>query len=231
MDKYIRMDDYPHGMPSYSSNYKETVTEWVNIFEKYNIKYILGVTPLLLKMDDIPLLQKIIKKGKIVMHGFNHKFDHPGDWNTIVDTWKYGGEFMNMDENQINSKYNQSNKILSIFNSYDSSHFIPPFNCLTQNLINVLSKKGVKYIHTCDKEYNEYNYKNLDFKNITPIISKYHKGYDHVHEVTKRMGGDIGQITLHWIFDSNFNGWINNYENFAKILNEDIDYTGEWQTS
>ena len=231
MVQYIRMDDYPHGMPNYDDNYKIIVETWVNIFEKYNINYILGVSPLLLKLDDILLLKKIIKKGKIVMHGFNHKFDHPGDWNTIVNTWDKGGEFMNMSVDKIRKIYIESNKILSIFETYDKNHFIPPFNCITQELIDVLNENDVKYLHTCDKEYVEYGYKDIDFKNIRPIVSKYHKGYDHVHEVLNRIGNeDIGQLTLHWIFDYKFNDWVSNYEKLAKILNENTDYTREWET-
>ena len=228
--KYIRMDDYPHGKPQYHLNPMQVVNSWVKIFEEKKINYILGVSPLLLKIDDIIFLKNTIKNGKIVMHGFNHKFDHKGDWNTIVSTWEHGGEFMNMSEDTILQKYLESDKILSIFDSYDKTHFIPPFNCLTQELVNVLSESGVKYIHTCDKEYNEYNYKDIDFKNIEPIIAKYHKGYDHAHEVLKRMDNndDLGQITLHWIFDCEFRDWLLNYERLINRLNEDTDYTRKW---
>lgn len=228
MKKYIRMDDFPHGKPNYNTNYKTIVGSWLDIFEKYNINYIFGVSPLLLDINDIEFLKNKVKTGKIVMHGFNHKFDYPLPWPTIVDTWKFGGEFMEMSEEQILKKYKESDEILSNFDNYDKSHFIPPFNCITQGLINVLSENGVVFLHTCDKEFNEFNYKLIDFKKIKPIISKYHEGYDDVHKVINRLNNDIGQITLHWIFDSEKPNWLINYENFAKKLNENIDYTRKW---
>lgn len=222
--KYIRMDDYPHGKPIYNSNYKKIVSDWVRIFEDSGVNYILGVSPLLLKRDDIDFLSDIIINGKIVMHGFNHKFDHLGNWNTIVNTWEFGGEFMNMDEKKIFEKYELSDLLLSNFKTYDPEHFIPPFNCITQELINVLSVKKVKYIHTCDKEFYEYKYSNIDFKNIDVVISNYHKGYDHAHEVLKRLNTDIGQITLHWIFDSEFPNWLETYRDLVSNLKNDINF-------
>ena len=90
-----------------------------------------------------------------------------------------------------------------------------------------VNKKYNKYKY---KEYDQYNYKNIDFKNIEPIIAKYHKGYDHAHEVLKRMDNndDLGQITLHWIFDCEFRDWLLNYERLINRLNEDTDYTRKW---
>ena len=55
--KYIRMDDYPHGKPQYHLNPMQVVNSWVKIFEEKKINYILGVSPLLLKIDDIIFLK------------------------------------------------------------------------------------------------------------------------------------------------------------------------------
>lgn len=222
MSRYIRIDDFPHGdlkmYLSYDINYyKNKVSSFLQIFEEEKIDYILGVTPLVFNEDDVNFLNKYIINGRVVMHGFTHGFEK--EWDKIVDYWPTGGEYSNSSKEEILLKYNKSNDILKNIKRYDNEHFIAPFNCYTQNLIDILDEKGVKFIHTCDKEWNNYNYNLIDHKNITPIISKYNVTYAFADVVLKNIEED-SQITLHWCYDCQRHDWLDNYRKICQKLKE-----------
>jgi hypothetical protein len=209
------MDDYPHGMPDHESLSYLGLSA-ISIFNEHEIPYLLGVSPLLLNDSDIAKLNEIVKSGWVCMHGFNHKFDHK-PWSNITSTWSLGGEFAGLTEQEISDKFDRSEGIISRIKKYDPEHFIAPFNCYTQAAINVLEKKGIKYLHTCDKEWDDFHYEKLDHKSITPIISKYKVTYDYANQVIKHLD-DPSQITIHWIFDTQLSGWQEHYTKLAIAL-------------
>lgn len=223
----IRIDDYPAGNPGYNiEESRETVRKAISIFEAHGVPYLLGVSPLLMDGSDIQFLNEVVKTGKVVMHGFTHYFEFK-PWDRIVDTWPKGGEFADMSTRDIENAYDWAHKLLTLVNRYDREHFIPPFNCYTQDALDVLAKKSVKYWHTCSKEWDSYDYAGLDHHGMTPVIAPYQTTYDYAHKVLEHLQRnpcDQGQITLHWCFDKDHQGWEAAYHELCDwIRAEDVD--------
>ncbi len=218
----VRLDDYPSGNPGFNiDNSRATVRKAVGIFEAHEVPYLLGVSPILMDGDDIQFLNEVVKTGKVVMHGFTHFFEFK-PWGNIVDTWPKGGEFMGMNHEDIGKAYDWCHKLLSLVHRYDPEHFIPPFNCHTQAALDVLAKEGVKFWHGCDKEWDAYGYAAMDYHGMEAIIARYHRGYDYCHKVVERFHqDDIGQITLHWVFDKDHQGWEIAYNDLCDRIREE----------
>jgi hypothetical protein len=220
----IRIDDYPYGYPGYNHNWcRERITEVLSIFESNQVPYLLGVSPLLIDELDIELFNSIVKVGQIVMHGFNHKFDHAFGWDDIINTWPNGGEFEDLSQHEIEHRIEHSFNIMSKVNKFNRDHFIPAFNTYTQDALDALNAFEFNWIHTCDKEYNAYNYDKLVYGNIKPIISTFQKSY---HDVNKINLNDPHIKTLHWIFDIQKPNWkelyakfCNDVKNYRQVLN------------
>ena len=221
MTRIIRIDDFPHGDKKIFNHrfYKKQTKKILSIFEEFKVPYILGASPLIMKDDDVDFLNSVVKHGYVCMHGFTHGWDL-SPWESITQTWKYGGEFFNMNENEINKKYDQCNNILKNIKKYTYEHFIPPFNSFNQELLNVLATKSIKYIHTCSKEYNEFNQHNLDYHQIEPIISIWQKTYADIDVVLKNINNK-SQITLHWVYDIRKANCIKYYVELCKKLTSD----------
>lgn len=206
----VRLDDFPSGNPGYNIHEsRATVRKAVGIFEAHGVPYLLGVSPLLMDGDDIKFLNEVVKTGSVVMHGHSHMLEYP-NWDRIVDTWPYGGEYMGMTANDIRTAYDWGHKLLTLVNRYDHEHFIPPFNCHTQTALDVLATKGVKYWHGCDKEWDAYDYADMNYHGMTPVISPYQTTYHYAHLVLEHLKAhpeDQSQIALHWTFDKDHNGW------------------------
>ena len=220
----IRIDDYPSGNPGY--NIKECraiVRRALTIFESNRAPYIFGVTPFHMNQEDIDFLNSLVRFGEVVMHGFTHKLEHT-PWSTITDTWPKGGEFAGMQEWEIEMAYDFGHRFLKQVDRYNPEHFIAPFNCVTQGALNVLAKKGVKRLHGCDKEFNAYGYKAMDYKGMTPVIAKFQTNYDYCHRVVERLKADPSdesQITLHWCFDKDHGGWEAAYQDLCDFIREE----------
>jgi len=218
MTRLIRVDDYPHGKPQFNRGHSEHVVGTVcRIFNEHKVNYILGVIPEILNDRDFDFLKRVIgPTGKAVMHGFNHGFTKGIRWSEITTTWPDGGEFAGMSKDMCHVSYTINHGKLQHFlgDLYDPSHFIAPFNCYTQELLDALQEHPVDFLHTCDKEYDDFGYAGLDHGKLTPVISQYHQTYDYANRVIDKLE-NRSQITLHWIFDSQHNGWEQCYDHLA----------------
>ena len=220
---FVRIDDYPYGTPWYDINAcRKTLSQVFDIFEANQVPYVIGVTPELIDDFDIELLNNKLNIGRAVMHGFDHAF---GKWNkfkNIIYSWPLGGEFKDMTEMNIVDKYACSHEKMFAIKRFDDTHFIAPFNCYTQAAVSALAGMGVKYIHTCDKEFEAYHYADYYYQsNISPVISRWQRGYDFAFRLLPRdLRGE--QITLHWMYDTRKDpDWIQNYHLLcAKIKKE-----------
>lgn len=216
----IRIDDFPHGDKNShlaNPNLFRFASKIIDILESEKIDYIWGVSPLLCnEKEHIDALNKI-NHGKIVMHGFDHGFSKINDWSKCTEHWAYGGEFSFYSKSELLDKYIQCRSILSNFSSFDETHFIPPFNCFNQNILDVLNQhSNVEYIHTCDQEWIKYKQHSLLAGKIKPVVSELYWSYDHVHNVMNRLNDIKSIITLHWIYDIQHPDWINNYITFCR---------------
>jgi hypothetical protein len=226
--RLIRLDDFPGGDKILSYRDYTILADYLNIFEKYRVNYILATSPLLYTRDmvnvgswvknpvfnkcpEICFLRQFVKTGQVVMHGFDHGFSLP--WNTICETWEGGGEFEDLTKNKISTRYDKCHKILKKIKRYNSTHFVPPFNAINQKALDVLSKKGVKYIHLNSFVYEECNQDLLDFKGMKKLISHNAKTYGHAKTVLQNLD-DPSTITLHWIYDAD----LGSVEELAKMV-------------
>ena len=221
----VRVDDFPYSGPksnqvwNYHDDYKEKALLWIKPFEENKINYILGVSPLLLNEGDVEFLNTNIKHGNVVMHGFDHGFSIWEKVGDIVTTWKGGGEFSNLTHQEISYRYNKCNEILSQIDSYDESHFVPPFNAITQPLLDVLSTANVKYIHGESDFWQEYiSDMNFNFHHLQYIVSKTGTEYASIDTVINNIDV-VENPTLHWLFDLH-EGLIHHYGEFAKMVSE-----------
>lgn len=220
----IRIDDYPSGNPGYDiRESRDVVRRALSIFEAHKVPYIFGVTPFPMNKEDVDFLNGLVKVGEVVMHGFTHKLEHT-PWSTITDTWPKGGEFYGMREWEIEMAYDFGHRFLKQIHRYNPEHFIAPFNTFTQAAINALAPKGIRYLHTCDKEWDAYGYSALDLKGVSPVIAKFQKNYDYAHRVVERLKADPSdesQITLHWCFDKDHGGWEIAYHELCDFIREE----------
>ncbi len=222
MTRLIRIDDFPHGdLRLYNfvdkTLYREKVSSCLSILEENKINYIIGVTPFILNNGDAEFLNGLVKHGRVVMHGFTHGWEKP--WHNIKDTWSTGGEFSGLSEAQIRIRYEKAHNVLKNIEKYDEGEFIPPFNCYTQELLNVLHERGIKKIYTCDIEWNQYEQFKMNYHGVEPIMSKYGVTYSDVNVVLENLN-DESQITLHWCYDSKRKSWLRDYKTLVKKIKE-----------
>jgi hypothetical protein len=218
----IRIDDYPHGDKNMyaadRSGCENQLVKIIEVLEAYEIDYILGASPLLLEENHFRILNKI-KSGRVAMHGFDHAFSKVEAWENVVDCWPNGGEFGFYTESQLNEIYNDCNDTLKDkLSCYDEEHFMPPFNCVNQDMINVLKASKVKYVHTCDKEYISYKQESLNRGSLEFIISKFQIGYHDIDKVVYNFDKIDSQITLHWIYDIQRHNYLENYKKLCEKL-------------
>ena len=206
--RLIRMDDFPSGDKKRNKDWN-ILSNILKIFENYHVNYLLATSPMLYDGDTqkekinsphIKFLKDNVITGKIVMHGFNHGFHL--HWDSIVETWEKGGEFINMSHEEINSKYEMCDKILSCLNNYDPSHFVPPFNAVNQNLLDVLNTKETKFIHL--NSFFNAQYDSLDFYDIELLIAENAKTYADSSVILENIYDYDEVITMHWVYDQNY---------------------------
>lgn len=228
----FRIDDFPYGSLCTGwghicfDDYRERSLEWIKPFEEHEVDYIWGVTPLLFNDGDIDFLNEHVKHGKIVMHGFDHGFEM---WANIPrleieKTWKDGGEFRDLNYETLFKKYHQCDSILCNINSYDETHFIPPFNAFTQTLIDFfVDHTGVKTLHGETQVYEKYlKNKNIDFRGLNVIMPTDGDDYSFAKSIFEKLpswliSGEKKSPTLHWLFDAH-RGELNYYEQIAKKI-------------
>ena len=222
MTRLVRIDDFPHGdkrlfFRGDGQRYRTLVSQTLEIFEKNSIDYILGVTPMLFQIGDIDFLNKNVKRGKCVYHGFTHGWER--DWSTITSCWPTGGEFSGLSEEQIEERYIKTIEIMRQIDSFDHDHFIAPFNCYNQELLNFLKNTPTKIIHTSDEFWESYGLSQLQYYNMKPEVSKYKVTYDDADKVINNLS-DSSQITLHWCYDAQRPSWQKDYQNLCDKINE-----------
>jgi hypothetical protein len=214
MKRIVRIDDFPHGDLSMFSRgdhmyYRQKVAAGLEVFEKNDIPYILGTSALLFQSGDVEFLNSTVKKGKVVLHGFNHGWNLP--WDKITSFWRGGGEFFNLSTDDISERYHQSVEILKNVKSFSEEDFIAPFNCYTQELLDFLKNTPVKRIHTSDEFWESYGLDKMEYYSMTPVISKFKVTYDDAHKVVNHLD-DPSQITLHWCYDAQRPNWLSEYQ-------------------
>ena len=208
--RLIRMDDFPSGDKMRDVDWG-VLSKIISIFEKYGVNYLIATSPLLyagvsdeekLNSQHIHFLKKNVLTGRVVMHGFNHGFHHP--WEDIVQTWEYGGEFKNMTIEEIGHKYDRCHKILSCLDTYDSSHFVPPFNAINQNLLDILKSRNVKFIHLNSHYYETYRQDRINFYDIEIMMAENARTYAHSPVILNNIYSSPGVITMHWVYDQDY---------------------------
>lgn len=212
--RVLRIDDYP--MPNGVES-RHIALEVLDILNDHNVPYLLGVVPDLLVEQDFDLLDKHLRSGQACMHGFDHAVHSPYWAHGIEKIWPLGGEFINMSEDIIEERFTKATKVLSRLKAFNPDHFIAPFNTYTQELVNVLDRHKVTFLHTCDKEYDSYNYKDMDYKSVKPVISLLTKTYDYASNVVNWLH-DPSQITLHWYYDCQYSNWREAYTRLCIAL-------------
>ncbi len=220
--RLVRIDDFPHGdkmmfYREHKKTYRDIVHSALSVFEKNEVPYILGVTPLLLQEGDIDFLNKLVKVGKTVTHGFTHGWDK--DWNIITSYWPGGGEFFEMTKESIEVSYKESMKVMKQLDSFLEEDFIPPFNCFTQTLLDVLKDTPVKRIHTCSQFWQPYAQDKMNYYDMEPVVSNYGTTYCDANVVINNLQ-DESQITLHWCYDYGREGWLEDYQTLCNKIKE-----------
>ncbi len=234
----IRMDDFPHGDKrryTKENGYiypqdRKNLAEVLSILESHGTSYFLGASPLLFRDGDIDFLNEHVKVGEVCMHGFDHGFGSIEPWPESLKQWhpiwNAGGEFRNMTEKQIEEKYEICKNILLKVNKYNQEDFVLPFDVTTQELINVISRKGIKRLHTCDYCYSGYKLQRFDYHDIDVVIALYKKFYDHIKPIVEKIESGVNfrksQIGLHWIFDTKLErkNWQPYYHRICELINE-----------
>lgn len=234
LNDFIRIDDYPLGDPTYLKRapkefFLNLLFKAIEIFEQKNVKYYLGVTPMLIDNEDVARLNNAVKFGEIVMHGFNHGWDFE-PWDKITTIWPEGGEFSRyLSYNEMKKRYGYCDQIMRKINRYNPKVHIPPFNCYNQTFVNIFKENGGDLILSCDKENEKYNHSSFDYGNVKVSISKFESSYSDVPVVINNLKKiDLTQehITLHWMYDTTQNrNWVNDYnvlcDGFLKKLKKE----------
>lgn len=223
LTKYIRIDDFPNGDLALHREWLKTekkphfsrLKPILDILNSANTPYILGVSPLLCDSEDISFLNDNLHSGFAVMHGFNHGWKYR-DWSRITDSWPTGGEFSGFCKELLAQQFLWSLDALSKIKKVDYSHFIPPFNCYNQELLDVLSETPVKFIHGCSKETENYGLNKLNHYNTQQVTSVWQKTYSDIDIVLNYLSHP-SQITLHWIYDITRRNYLENYKTLAQI--------------
>lgn len=233
--RYIRFDDYPVGECLTHDEYRGWLFRCLRMCRERNVRYILGVTPGVLTLEQSTLILPELARESVAMHGFTHAYNSPamaararkcGDWAGLYkQLMAVGGEFGGMTPAVMQEWYIRARAMLSreFGTCYDDRHFIAPFNRYTEALVEVLSENGVRYIHGCDEA--EYTF---DHHGVQRIASHYHFGYDYAGEVVKRLPAVLNageQITLHWFYDCTKRPhWCDEYARLLDALAKESEY-------
>ena len=220
MTRLIRIDDFPHGdkrlfFSGDQFRYRQLVKQALSVFEENSVDYILGVSPMLFQPGDIEFLNQNVKKGKCVYHGFTHGWER--DWASITSSWPTGGEFSGLSVADISERYNKTIADMRQISRFSHEHFIAPFNCYTQELLDFLKNTPTKFIHTSDEFWDEYGLSSLEYYDMIPEVSKFGVTYDYANKVIGNLK-DESQITLHWCYDAQSPNWLEDYTRLCKEL-------------
>lgn len=146
----IRIDDYPFPNGGHQlKDQQDAVRKALSGLEEMNQPYIIGASPLLFQHfgteeEHINFLNSVVKVGFVVFHGF----DHSTGWKPFITdtgTWQSGGEFSKYTKEQLETNWQRGDAILSKVKRYTRKHFIPPFNAINQDMVDVITSHGTKY--------------------------------------------------------------------------------------
>ena len=212
--RLIRLDDYPYGTPYYGGHTREwclrQLKDILYALNKYNTRYILGIPLLNLTDEDIGFLNGIVRfPGAIVMHGFTHGFDR---WETVPDRWAEGGEFWDRSEAELTELYAQTSAMGTRLWNFNAAHFITPFNVYNEEIVRVLERAGVKFLHTGRAQYEKYGLDKIQ-TSMEVVITESKVTCGYIPEILKNLQRPE-QITLHWAHDAG------NYENCTALYEE-----------
>lgn len=216
----IRCDDYPYGDPRHvdtivnrgkMSEEKASLVLrnacWavMNIFEENNVNYIWGISPMLLNRNDFGILNSIVKNGKLVMHGFDHGVSviSKEEWGNIHDIYHEGGEYSYYKESRsFLNDFAVAHRIMSNFNAYDPTKFIPPFNAYNQVFLDGISNTDVNELYICNTEYEKFLNK-LTHYHLKLSISNEGTSYSDINYVYDNWDSlqQDDHICLHPIYD------------------------------
>jgi len=221
----IRLDDFPNGNRNIYSrkmhkSWKFLAGLALRHFEDKSIPYLLGVSPGLIRSDDIGWLNDTVQYGSVVMHGYDHFWDIDLNWEEIEKTWAQGGEFSNKKYSEILRLYEKGFQILSQVESFDPEWYVPPFNVYNQKFLNVIKTTPVKFLTSVDSFHKKYEYDKLDHEGLELVSGIDGFSYGSIDTVLNNIF-DIKketQITLHWAFDSFVDEWLEKYQRLTQIL-------------
>ena len=216
----IRIDDYPFCIPGRDPVHTERcLREMFHVLKDCGVDYYFGAIPWHMDEHWLDVADSCMgANGHLVMHGFTHLHERWGQGlvDSLVAT---GGEFSGMSKYECQWLYDEAHETLSMSERYDADHFIAPFNNYTQELVDALRERGVKYLHTCDKEFNQYGYADMEYGAIVPVIAHNQKDYNFA----KRALASIQKtpspwVTLHWYYEFRHfgDGWLTDLRNLIK---------------
>ena len=240
--RLLRIDDYPYPDSTPISQQRIWLKQSISALERRGIPYVLGVSPLRLTYDGdihdhVRFLNGLVKHGFVCMHGFTHRTNK---FNDEIDpaVWHSGGEFAKYHvETELEAEWQKGDAILKMLHRYTHEHFIPPFNALTQMMVNVLVRNGVRFIHSFDAALCEPPLRAVPHpptggsfggclekmhvgKSTVFVVSEWQRTYANADEVECHRHGS--QITLHWYFDASRQAFPRSYEDVCKEMRWDI---------
>lgn len=218
-NRTVRMDDYPYPNSMPISEQQKILKRALDVFEEAHIPYILGVSPLHLLLkgsvdQHIDFLNSVVKSGYVCMHGFDHRTNKGTD-SIDMNAWRHGGEFAQYNASELSALWSKGHEILLRVHRYTTDHFIPPFNAITQDMVDLLGRMGIKYIHSFDvalkkrKESATPHPPHGNFggwiedmrvsEGLVFVVSEWQKTYAEADKVIVESTGS--QLALHWFFD------------------------------
>jgi hypothetical protein len=216
MDYKIRIDDYPWVCPDYdASATRQHFATMCRIFNEAKKSFLIGAIPAACSILSLEALGACLGEyGRVCIHGYDHSWRKLIEQNYDRQTWaRYtvsdyaaGGEYANETYASIKAKYEDAHAMLTLAlgKHYDPAHYICPFNCYNQPLLDALNDCGdVKYLHTCDKEYHGHGFDKLLHRSVAPVVATFQVDYDYARAIVERMraGARYEYVTLHWAYD------------------------------
>lgn len=218
----IRVDDFPH----WEKNYKEFL-RFAELFSKYNIPFLLGVTPFLslnpksiyntkfkfLDDNEVKILKEF-SNIEISLHGLTHQSVNK----------KRTTEFIGLTDGEVEEKLTLGIKLLEEKQIFPIA-FIPPFDKIDKNNFEII-KKHFKII--CGgfdtAKYVGYLITPCIVDNKTAFVPSYFPLSGNINEIHNflldmKEENIIVPITIHWTCEVNN---LERVENFLKFIEKKV---------
>lgn len=195
----VRVDDFPHWIKK-----NRKFVKFDQIMKKYNIHYILGVTPYLslsphnpdcqkyrkLTKNEIKILKEGIKENRITLaiHGLTHK----------TTSLKEYSEYKYKSNSEIEKEIKFGFKLFKEYGLPKPKILIPPYNSFSPKNLNIF-KKYFEYITGGPETIKEFGKINI-LKGIKYIPS-YYPNYIKKNTICKYSPkSGLNCITIHWMW-------------------------------